>query len=317
MFKKFNILTLIIILAILAGVYLLLEMGGEDERTFKEQLVAVDTAKMTELIVTPPRAEQVHLKKFDGNWYVLINDDKYLADSAVLTTTLETLLDLKALYPSAIDRKAWAKYHVDDTSGIKVIAKKGNKTLANFIVGKMEYMSLPDPRSPGKNVPVTATHIRLPGDENVYLVREALYHYSRKPSDYRKKTLAKVRRDRLNKLTFEYPNDQTFILEKQNNRWLFDGQTPDSLNTIQYINRIVHLRGMEFADGFNPTGKRPDYQLTMEGKGFDPITISAFHAGYEDEFILTSSINNDNAFIGSNANLFSRIFVQREHFLPE
>jgi len=317
MFKKFNILTLIIILAVLVGIYLLVEMGGKDERTFKEQLVAVDTAKMTELIVTPPKAEQVHLKKINGNWYVLIGDDKYIADSAVLTTTLATLLDLKALYPSAVERKAWAKYHVDDTSGIKVSAKKGKKTLANFIVGKMEYMSLPDPRNPGRNVPVTATHLRLPGDENVYLVREALYHYSRKPSDYRRKTLVKVKRDRLEKLIFEYPNNQTFTLEKQNNRWLLDGQTPDSLNTIQYLNRIVHLRGMEFADDFDPAGKTPDYQLSMEGKGFKPITINAYHAGYEDEFILTSSINSDNAFVGSNANLYSRIFVQREHFLPE
>ncbi len=66
MLSKFlNTKTLIILLLILGGIYLVTKLTEKEERTFKTELVAIDTSKVSKIVVIPKLGggDQVTLTK--------------------------------------------------------------------------------------------------------------------------------------------------------------------------------------------------------------------------------------------------------------
>ena len=52
MFHKLNLKTLVIILAVLVAIYFIATMVGSNDRTFRSEIVKVDTASVTDIYIS-------------------------------------------------------------------------------------------------------------------------------------------------------------------------------------------------------------------------------------------------------------------------
>ena len=158
------------------------------------------------------------------------------------------------------------------------------------------------------------SYVRLNKEDEVYAVEGYLkMNFSMDINNYRNKALVDVNKDDITALKFSYPADSSFMLFKQNDKWLLNNMPVDSAKTISYISNISRLMCYDFVDGENHSNV-PEYQLTIEGNNFAPIVIEAFLADTVNKFIIKSSAHTDGSFSGGKSGLTDKIFVGRSEF---
>ncbi len=91
----------------------------------------------------------------------------------------------------------------------------------------------------------------------------------------------------------------------------------DSAIADQYIRILCNQKGVEFVDDFDISDKQPEYKVLIEGNDFANVLISAYEADTVNQYVVTSSLNPDAQFSGSRSDVFKKIFVPKEHFLPK
>ena len=129
---------------------------------------------------------------------------------------------------------------------------------------------------------------------------------------FRDKTIVRTRAGNVNKLTFQYPADSSFVMEKQGNSWIINGITVDSTKTSQYVSSMEHLTGTDFADDALVTGQ-PVFKLTLESNSSIPLEVLAYPGDSVHGHIVTSSLNPGVQFSGKNG-LTERLFKGRASF---
>ncbi len=324
MFKKLNYTTLIVILAVVLGIYLITELTGKKERSFRDIVLEVDTACVNRITVSPPgKAESVLIK--EGNeWNIQINGKSYMADPKVVKSLLHPVAEMKTLKPAANSREKWRELNVDDSTGIHVVMKDDNKELANFYIGRMGFIQPPEDEKNqqfnmrNRNQPIMFAHVRLDDEEQVYAVEGYLnMSYTLEPENFRVKTITNIQKDKIKKISFNYPGDQSFELIKQDTIWTIDGRETDSAKTVRYLNPFVNTTGNQLVDEELISGLDPEHEMVIEGDNFTPVTIRAYPAGADESYYITSSLNKDGVFNGNTSNLYKRLFVKKDLFFAE
>lgn len=324
MFKKLNYTTLIIILAIVLGIYFITELIGQKERTFREIVMEIDTSGVTEISISPPDKPQSVLVKEGNNWMVVIDGKSYQADDEVVKSILDPLVKMKTLKPAATSPDAWRDLKVDDSTGIHVVIKDSKDELADFYIGKMGFMQPPEGQNNQqinpyqRRQPTMFAHVRLADENLVYAVEGYLnMSYNLLPKHFRVKNLTKINKNDITKISFNYPGELSYQLVKRDTVWNIEEKEPDSTKTVRYLANFTNLRANEFVDEEMISGLNPEFELVVEGNNFSPVTILAYPSGEEGKYYITSSKNKDGVFDGSAANLYSRLFVEKDHFFPK
>jgi hypothetical protein len=300
MFRKINNNLLIGIFAFLLVLVVLFEVldSRKGNRTFKDDLVEVDAEDVTSLEIYPRANNGKLIKLFRENdlWKVESDGKKYNADASVAGRLISELNNLAPKSVVATSKESWERFEVTDSLGTKVKLLNGSDVLADLVIGKFSYS---EPRN-------MTSYVRLSEDKEVYGV-EGMPGMSlnRNLNSFRDRTIVKSNRSDWTKLTFSYPTDSSFVLEKKGENWMIGELSTDSLAVEDYLKSIAGLSDGSFADG--KPNFAPTHILTIEGNnGMQKIEIKGYYAD-NDNFIVETSLNPDAWFNSSKT--AKKIFI--------
>jgi len=299
MFKSNKTLGIVfVVLAVITALVFLTDTGKK-ERTFRKELVAIDTAKVNEIIIYPKsqKGKDVKLIKETDGWKVVLDNGKKapVAKNKV-KGIFEQLLSVKPNRLVAREKEKWSAYEVDSTATRVVIMENGKKTL-DLVIGRFNFKQ---PRS-------MSTYVRLFNDNDVYEVDGFLsMSFNRSANDFRNNVVINDDYKKWKRLIFDYPADSSFQMTKVKNRWTAGVEILDSAKTEQYLRKIAHINNSKFDDGVNPEQlDKPAYKLTIEGESGKNITVSAY---VDSSKSLVTSSQNPGTFF-NDKKLVEKIFV--------
>ncbi len=308
MYRKINIKILAGVFVVLLVVAVMVEMIDmrKGSRTFKQDLVNVNADEITAVEVDAKSAggKPVTLKKENDVWKVEADGKTYRADQPVAGSMIAQLNDMKPKSLVTTDKDRWKEFEVTDSLGTRVKLFKGNDLVADVIFGKFSYSQ-----------PQTMTsYVRLAGENDVYGVNGMLaMSFNRNANSFRDKTLINSNSSDWNKLTFTYPADSSFTMEKVNNKWMVDGAVADSASVAQYFNSIARLDDSKFAAN-DPSGQ-PTHRLKIEGNNnMEPLEVTGFYTD-TDTFVLGTTQNQGTYF--NDPETAKKIFIPKSKLLKK
>lgn len=323
MLSKFlNIKTLIILLVILCGIYLITKLTEKEDRTFRSEMVTIDSADVTKIVILPKLGsdgQEVIITKTGYEWKLESEGKTYKADPSSIKNVLAELMRMKSERVAAVDESKWKEYEVSDSTGTRIQLFKNKKMITDLYVGKFDYSQPKGPQNPyQQNRGKMSTYVRPAEDMEVYVV-DGFIKMSIQPNvnAYRDKTLFASNKDDLTKITFNYSTYDNFVLSKEEGKWFLNGIPTDSVKTAGYLNKLARVTSSNFIDEVEPLSNSPAFQVTIERNNLLPVELKAFPADSTNKFVITSSRVPDAKYSGLKSGLFDRIFVDRSEFLAD
>ena len=271
---------------------------GKSEKTFKTNIVNIDTAKVNKILLYPQSQnhKEVQIWKDKTHWRVKLKSGK---EATVPETKVKNILSvlnsIKSTRLAANDDKMWHEFQVD-TAGTQVKVFENGKQALDLIVGKFSFQQ---PRS-------VSTYVRLADDKNVYAVDGFLtMTFNQGPNSFRNETIVNSTPSDWNKISINYTSgDSSFSIMKKNNKWYADNIKIDSAKSSRYAQTLSHVSSSNYVD--QPNEVTPFAVITIEtAKG--NIIVNAY--GDPQSPVIASSENTQSYFDGKKSSLYSRIFV--------
>jgi len=289
MSKRNNLKPILIILGGLVAILALIQfMDKKSERSFKEYVVKVDTAKMNCIEITPKGEKKpVELVKEGDLWMVSLDNKKVQADKANVAEIAKLITALKAEKVVSTSKEKWAELQVNDTTGPRVTIKDGKKVLADFYSGKFSY---------DRNTREMASYVRNVKENETYAVEGYMsMMFNRGKETFRESSLINGDPQSWTKLTFNYPADSSFVLEKTNNRWKINGMPADSAKVQSYFSKIRMLNSTNYDDAAEiANGQVPLYSVQVDAENTRPIEIKGYII--DGVMVYTSSMSIGNIY---------------------
>lgn len=283
--------------------------ANHGESSFRENIVSIDTAKVTSISIFPKsfNHKEVRIFKEGNSWNEILADNKEVI--VTFDKVQELLIQLTMIKPLSVaaqSKDKWNEFNVD-TSGTRVKVFEGNKNTLDMTIGKFTYQQ---PRS-------MTTYVRVSGDDNVYLVNSFLdFTFNHNADYFRDDNVIKDDYTNWNKLTFTYPGDSTFQLVKANGSWQIDGKSADSAKVFNYLTSISNITIPNFIDNPNQSLlTNSKYTLTIQSSVLGAIVVSAF--ADSTSLAITSSQYKDTYFDGKKADAWKRIFIGKSSLIEK
>lgn len=295
---------LLIVFAVLLVLVLVVfsNKNSKKESSFNKQLVELSEDEITQILLHPKLMNnaEISMNKEGDVWAISDGTNSYRANTSMINNVLSTLTSLEARSLVANSKDKWDEYEVSDSlAACRVEVFAGSKKKADIYIGKFKFAQ---PQS-------MSTYVRLNGQKQTYKVDGFLSStFNRNLNDWRDKTMLKDLTTNWTKMTFNYPADSSFVLEKSNERWMIDGVFADSVSVAGYINTMKNLSGINISD-INPGGASV-YQLTIDRENLSPVTFQVQTNG--DQQLITSSENKDVWF--TDQSIIDKVFVPASKF---
>ncbi|MEO0469526.1 MAG: DUF4340 domain-containing protein [Bacteroidota bacterium] len=303
MFKRFSNRQLLIVLAVIGGLYLLsLAFGGRKESSFDKTLVSLDTAKVDQLIMYPAgKAGSVRLQKSGAQWMVQTEDGNMVPTAdGVVKSALDQIAFLEASQLVSRDPDKWIDYQVTDSAGTRIEVMQGSEKVADLILGNFAM---------GQNA--INSYVRLNGKDETYVVSGYLgASFARAADDWRNKSILKGSENEWASLSVTAADlDPWQIVKGNDNLWLL---MPDSAETnttavTNYMNGLRNVSGAAFANR-PPQTASVSYQLNIQSLNTGMIEVKAF-SDAEHGFLVSSSQNPGAYFTDQDSSLVRKLFV--------
>ncbi len=312
MFNKLSTKTLVILFAgllVLVAAFLFYD-SQHGERSFRNELVNIDTAKVTSINIYPKNTDHKLIKIFkEGKyWKVDIPNNKtaYVPDQKV-NELFSELLRIKPISVAALNKNKWKEYQVDDSSGTEVKIFEGGDNTLDLTIGKFAFQR---PKT-------MSSYVRVGDDDNVYKISGMPgFLFNQNVNYFRDGRVVNDNYSDWTKLNFTYPGDSSFVLVKKNKNWMIGSQDADSATTANFLRSVSQMSSQNFIDNFDQSLlSKAVYTLTINSSAKGGITISAFIS--PSDTLVNSSTNPDAYFDGNKNNLLKNIFVGSKHFFKK
>jgi len=324
MLSKFlNTKTLIILLVVLVAIYLISKYTESEDRTFKSELVSVDTAKISKIVIVPQigGGSNITFIKTGNEWKLESDAKSYKPDKTAVNNILAQLINIRSERVAATDESRWTEFEVTDSTGTRVELYEGKKIVSDLYIGKFSYQQPPQgqqnpyqQQSRGK----MSSYVRPAEDNEVYVVDGFLkMSFQADVNAYRDKTLFAANKDDITKITLNYPDNINLSFTKEADKWFLNGQPADSTKTVNYLNKLSRVTSNNFIDDVMPTSNTPTHYAKIEGNNILPVEIKAFPADTINKYIVTSSLLPDSKFNGEKGKLLEKVFPKMEEFFAE
>jgi hypothetical protein len=200
------------------------------------KLPVVKKADVTELTVSAPGKKPVTLKKADGAWKMTapIASD---ADKDAVETALGKLEEISVVSVAATKPENHERLEVTDAKGVHVVAKQGDKVLADLLIGA--YLS-------------GNTMVREQGATNVATSKGSIkYAFDKEMKEWRDRSIVEVTADQVQQIAFTNKSG-AWKFVKEDNVWK---QAPgekaianfDPSKVSGIVSSVASLRGNDFA----------------------------------------------------------------------
>ncbi|MCB0809221.1 MAG: DUF4340 domain-containing protein [Flavobacteriales bacterium] len=311
MFNKVGTKALLLVLVVLAGLYLLADRYSlrSQDRTFRQYVVQVDTGAVVGLTLHPRsmEGEPLHLSRTEEGWSVTGPEGRaYRADAALVHGILGQVAMLPAermiggillvgerheLTDSLRNR---AVFHLVD--GDSVVLDIGRSTFAPSGTGSWTY-------------------VHVPGEKDVFATPGTLQmEADRALTDWRPTQLVRGEATDLVRLTFTFPGDTGYVMERRGQDWLIDGQPCDGGRVERFVESLVRSKARGFQDDADVTGVQPSHRLTVvDTTRSTPIVVTVYP--WNGGFVVTSTQNPGEVMTFDAFRELPRMFREKSAFL--
>ena len=206
------------------------------------KLPKVQKEDVTELTISAPGKKPVALKKDDSGWK-LTSPVSADADKDAVDTALAKLGELESVSVAATKAENHDRLEVTEAKGVHVVAKQGDKVLADIWLGT--YLS-------------GNTMVREQGQTNVATARGSIkFPFDKEVKEWRDRSIVDVPADQLTEMNFKNANGE-WKFAKRDGAWKQapgEKEIPEfdaaKLNAI--ASSVATLRANDFAaDGVTP-----------------------------------------------------------------
>jgi len=280
------------------------------ESNLRKNLLTLDTAKIDEIKILPSkeRTEELRLVR-EGNLWKVIKGTRQEPASKSSVKNLLSSLNMEAQQMVSRKKEKWEEFNVGNNSTHVTVFNEGNK-LADFHIGKLGFT-----QSSGGGFGGSYTYVRLSDEDQVYSVDGFLEPtFNSTFNDWRDKTLSKLNKEDVIKLSFNYPADSGFVVEKRDSVWYTAADKVDPSKIENLLNLLAAKYASEFAEDFTPTSL-PTATLQIDGKVGNLLRIEAWKKD-EAEWILSSSQQKGIYFSDKGSSATKDVFVGRKKMLP-
>lgn len=239
-------------------------------------LPSIKKEEITQIEITKPQQAPVVLAKQGDKWRLTAPLETEPAQASI-DSVLEKLSDLKVTGVAATRKENHAKLEVDDEHAIRVLAKAGDKQLADLRVGAA--------KSGG-------TMVRVSGEEPVLAVKGSIrYAFDKELKDWRKREITEFEAKQLAAISIS-SDKGSFKFEQNEDKWAqAKGEKPidkfDADKVASLASTLANLRAADFADardGDEVTGlnaPRAKVTLTKKDGSNVELTLGKEHASGE------------------------------------
>ena len=280
---------------------------------FRSVIADVNIDEVDRVDITLPGEEETFtLRKIDvDQWELLKGRDKYPAESSSVSNLLSEATGIKVKQVVAKDRDKWGEYNVNDSLGTTLRMFQDKDLLSGLVVGRMSFSQ---PRSPYQRQPDAFTYLRVEDDEMVYSTEGMLSMIVSRGADYfRNASITRLSKENMNRVSFNYPADSSFVLAKNDSIWKINGIPVDSTETANYLNTLSNFSNRNFASEADIEGRSPEFNIRIEGDNMEAISIEAWPGNNDNEYFVTSSQNIGSVF-SLNGQQFERLFSAEKYF---
>jgi hypothetical protein len=293
--------------ALLVLVIIFFATDGKNERTFRTELVGIDTASVNEILIYPRSNEykEVRLFKSDSGWKVVLEDGKEVpAPDSKIGNLLNSLIGIKPNRLAARGQEKWHEFEVDSVGTRVKVLESGDVTL-DIILGRFAFQQ---PRTMN-------TYVRLFNDTDVYEVEGFLTGtFNQDANSFRDNTVIKGSHDKWEKLSFSYPADSSFNLVKLNDKWFLNDEPVDSSEAVKSLRALERLTNNNFIDDFDKSVlSNPMYSLSIESAEEPGIVVNGYVR--DSLFVIHSSLNPESYFDGSKNSFGEKVFLGKKKFI--
>lgn len=321
MLKNISSIKLIGILGVLVLVYFGIKYfnGNSRSKSFKAEIVEIDTAKVTKVVINA-KGENLELVKENNAWKVSIGDGKFVdAQSGSVKSTLGSLLTIKPARIAAKNQDKWKEYQVD-SSGTRVQVFEGSKTTLDLVIGRFGFdqqamqQQQQQQMMGGRSMPKFYSYVRLQDEDAVYVADDFMgMSISPDPSGFRNKQMLSLTTDNLAEIQFNYPADSGFVLNQIDSTWSIFGAPTDSAAQVSYFNDIRNVNGTTFVDDVPPSALvSPTVSMNIRQNGKADIMVKAFQHPLH-KWIVNSSENPLSYF--ADEELVNKLFIGSKKLL--
>lgn len=306
MFNKNSNKNLWIIFAILliAVILIFSTESTKNERSFKKDLVSIDTSAVTSLSIFPKSkpGQEVKLLRSDNVWKVFAENGKsFTIPNFKMQSLFGELIKIKPKRVAARSKSQWAEYEVDSAATRVVVYESGNEVL-NLIIGKFAFQQ---PRS-------MSTFVRLMNENDVYEVDGFLeMTFNKDSKSLRDETVIKSDRNKWSKITLTSNELENYELVKVDNSWLLNGIATDSTKTDKALSSLARLSNTDYLDNVEESLLPPQAsKLVIELIDGEIIELTSYKS--DSQYIVRSSQNLESYFDGNK--IGEKVFVIKDTF---
>lgn len=318
MFKKKNFIILISLLVILVVIVIITKVSDnkKQDRTFNRELFAVDTASISEVsFISKKDNKEIKILSNSNTWELHCDGQIYPIDNEYVLNLMNEFGRIKIERIASRDDSKWSEFQVGDSLGINVKISCHNQEPLNIVVGKY---SVQQSNNQYQRSMEFSSYLRLADEKEVYAVKGGVaFFFSNGLDAFRDKKLVKVNKTDITKIVFNYPSDSAFVLTKENDNWLVNNNSVDSMEIDNYLNMISNLSAYDFVEEGASQINIASHSLQIEGNNFSTIELKAIPADTINKYLISSSINPKSYFSGEKSNLFERVFVPIQKFIAE
>jgi len=299
---------LLIFLALLIIYGLSQLFSGKKDRSFNTDLIKLDTAKVTRIVVWPKADDfvEVVLTREDNGWLISKGDIHTKAMQNNVNSILNQLTLIETKRIAAKNPEKWNEYEVEEGNGTRLQVYGDGKLLKDFIVGRFSF---------NQQSRQATSFIRLTGEEEVYAVDGFLgMNLGQGFDSYRNKQILKLNRDDINAMIFS-EGDSSFTISKIGNDWTINESQPlDSTKMANFLSNLQNINGTDFADYFDPVeaaGRIVKSLTVYANNQTEPLIVHCYtDTTREKPFIIHSSQNREGYFESDSTGVYDRIFVR-------
>lgn len=319
MSNRFNNRNLLIVLGILLTLLLMTVIVKipKEKSTLKDRIVDLDTADVYSIKISPKSSggKPFEFVRENTKWSIKQESIVAVPRKDAIRSIFSEILSVKPQSLASVDKTKWKEFELTDSLATRIsfFSKKG-KNLADLMIGKFTYKQVSNPYSYGGNNIEGTSFVRLPDKKEIYAVDGFLaFSLGGNFNDWRDKSFLRCNIKDITRITFTFPSDSSYILQKKDSLWKVGEFMADSLITVKYFNSIGFIEGEDFQDGFQPVGS-PLYAMTIEGNNLLNISVKCYPGQGKDKYIFNSSMNPDIYFLGTKSGMFDKLFMPSGYF---
>lgn len=310
--KKLSNKTLLIALVVLVGIFgaSRLFRSPARESNLRRDLISTDTAAITELRILPgkDRSEEIKITREGNGWKVSKGNRVAGGDRNYIKSALTALYRMQAQRQASRKKEKWEEFNVGEKS-THVSGYAGERKVVDVHIGKLGFAQGGSGGFGG-----SYTYVRLSDEDEVYTVQGFLESsFNNAFNDWRNKTLSKVNKDDIVKISFRYPADSGFVVEKRDSIWYAASEKANPAKVDALANQLSAKYLTEFADDI-AAAQPADVTIIVDGKAGTLAIIEAWKKG--DEWIFSGSAQKGVYFSSKGSTVVKDILIGQKQLLP-